>query len=226
MLPPTQLALLRAIEAEPDDDLPRLAYADWLEEEGDELDRMHAELIRLQVLLGTNLEDLPAWFQTPLSVPWPRVLKRVDELSEHAPLQRRVAGVWSGACNAALVFWKGFVDEVRFDSCRRVEPYREQFLSSGSPILAAGPLPRRYRCMDDQPMSFLDAYWWQTGNELYAPCYVPRKLYEGLRSPDARINLLLHLGGGYGSIREAKEDLDRAAREFILSGLREGRVRQ
>jgi uncharacterized protein (TIGR02996 family) len=38
-------ALLAAILANPDDDMPRLAYADWLEENGDE-DR--AEFIRLQ----------------------------------------------------------------------------------------------------------------------------------------------------------------------------------
>src|SRR5687767_9906673 len=37
---------LRAIEDAPDDDAPRLVYADWLEEHGDE---PRAELIRLQV---------------------------------------------------------------------------------------------------------------------------------------------------------------------------------
>lgn len=42
-------ALLRAIADEPHDDLPRLAYADWLEENGD-LDR--AEFIRVQCRLA------------------------------------------------------------------------------------------------------------------------------------------------------------------------------
>jgi uncharacterized protein (TIGR02996 family) len=225
MLPPTQLALLRAIEAEPDDDLPRLAYADWLEEEGDELDRMHAKLIRSQVLLGTHLEDLPAWFQAISSVPPARILERIDELSEYAPLQRRIAGVWSGACNAVLVFWKGFVDEVRFDSCRRVEPYREQFLASGSPLLTAGPLPRRFRCVDDQPALFRARYWWVAGDSLVHRCYVPSKVCMGLRDPIPWASPA-DLVGDYATVHEAKEDLDRAAREFILSGLREGRVRQ
>jgi uncharacterized protein (TIGR02996 family) len=39
-------ALLRGIEQEPGDDVPRLAYADWLEDDGD---AARAELIRLQV---------------------------------------------------------------------------------------------------------------------------------------------------------------------------------
>src|SRR4051812_27984132 len=41
--------LLQAIEAQPDDDLPRLAYADWLDEHGD---AARAELIRAQVALA------------------------------------------------------------------------------------------------------------------------------------------------------------------------------
>lgn len=37
---------LKAIAATPDDDLPRLVYADWLDETGDDLDARHAWLIR------------------------------------------------------------------------------------------------------------------------------------------------------------------------------------
>ncbi len=43
---PEELALLQAVCANPDDDLPRLVYADWLEEQG-QPDR--AEFIRLQL---------------------------------------------------------------------------------------------------------------------------------------------------------------------------------
>src|SRR5690348_11269000 len=39
-------ALLAAIHDSPDDDLPRLAYADWLEENGDPL---RAEFIHVQI---------------------------------------------------------------------------------------------------------------------------------------------------------------------------------
>src|SRR5688572_25329619 len=45
-------ALLAAIVADPDDDLPRLAYADWLEENGNEADRDRAEFIRVQCQLA------------------------------------------------------------------------------------------------------------------------------------------------------------------------------
>jgi uncharacterized protein (TIGR02996 family) len=49
-------ALLAAILAEPDEDVPRLVYADWLDEVGDESDRARAELIRVQI----ELARLPA----------------------------------------------------------------------------------------------------------------------------------------------------------------------
>ena len=41
-------ALLKAIIDDPHDDLPRLAYADWLEEHGGEVERARAEFIRVQ----------------------------------------------------------------------------------------------------------------------------------------------------------------------------------
>jgi uncharacterized protein (TIGR02996 family) len=41
--------LLRAIADAPEDDTVRLVFADWLEEHGDEVDRSHAELIRVQI---------------------------------------------------------------------------------------------------------------------------------------------------------------------------------
>src|SRR5262249_59984007 len=41
-------ALLRAIEEAPEDDAPRLVYADWLEENGDDSDLARSEFIRLQ----------------------------------------------------------------------------------------------------------------------------------------------------------------------------------
>jgi uncharacterized protein (TIGR02996 family) len=52
-----ELALLDAISAEPDEDLPRLVLADWLEEHGDEQDRLRAGFIRLQCELARLPED-------------------------------------------------------------------------------------------------------------------------------------------------------------------------
>lgn len=42
-------ALMAAIIANPDDDTPRLVFADWLQEHGGEHDRARAEFVRLQV---------------------------------------------------------------------------------------------------------------------------------------------------------------------------------
>src|SRR5262245_45372587 len=52
-------ALLRAIVEDPDDDLPRLAYADWLEERGDEAQLARADFIRTQVALSRMADDDP-----------------------------------------------------------------------------------------------------------------------------------------------------------------------
>jgi uncharacterized protein (TIGR02996 family) len=45
-------ALFIAILAQPDEDVPRLMYADWLDEHGDAAGRGHAEFIRLQIELA------------------------------------------------------------------------------------------------------------------------------------------------------------------------------
>jgi uncharacterized protein (TIGR02996 family) len=49
-------ALMAAIIANPDEDTPRLALADWLQEHGDEHDQARAEFIRLQI----RAENLPS----------------------------------------------------------------------------------------------------------------------------------------------------------------------
>ena len=45
---PDELALMKAIYAAPDDDMPRLVYADWLDEQGNAEQQAHADFIRLQ----------------------------------------------------------------------------------------------------------------------------------------------------------------------------------
>jgi uncharacterized protein (TIGR02996 family) len=48
-------AFLKAICENPDDDTPRLVFADWLQENGNEHDRARAEFIRLQVQFAALL---------------------------------------------------------------------------------------------------------------------------------------------------------------------------
>jgi uncharacterized protein (TIGR02996 family) len=54
---PADAAFLRAIREQPDDDLPRLIYADYLDERGDP----RGEFIRVQCLLEGLAEDNPRY---------------------------------------------------------------------------------------------------------------------------------------------------------------------
>jgi uncharacterized protein (TIGR02996 family) len=73
MLTDTRQALLNAIRAQPDDDAPRLIYADWLDENGDPA---RAAFIRLQC----EEARLPVW--DPARKVWRREWRRL--LREHA----------------------------------------------------------------------------------------------------------------------------------------------
>src|SRR5438874_5119877 len=77
-------ALLTAIIAEPDEDTPRLAYADWLDENGDP-DR--AEFIRAQI----EAERHP-----PKSPEHARLTKRANELLQAHYLR------WIEGCQGAF----------------------------------------------------------------------------------------------------------------------------
>jgi len=57
-IPAEQAALLAAIVAEPDDDTPRLVYADWLQEHGDE---EQAQFIRDSIKLSLMPQDREGW---------------------------------------------------------------------------------------------------------------------------------------------------------------------
>jgi uncharacterized protein (TIGR02996 family) len=50
-------ALLRAIRAHPEEDTPRLMFADWLDEQGDEASRLRAEFVRLQCEIARLADD-------------------------------------------------------------------------------------------------------------------------------------------------------------------------
>jgi uncharacterized protein (TIGR02996 family) len=52
-------AFLQAIADDPSDDAPRLIYADWLDEQGDEASRARADLIRVQYALRELTPDDP-----------------------------------------------------------------------------------------------------------------------------------------------------------------------
>ena len=104
-------AFLEQIAADPDDDGPRLVYADWLEEQQDE----RAELIRVQCALAAAPQ--------PKSLAG-RSMPEVRELLEHRRrlaqcekhLLARYGDTWRGAIRGPSVkvtLRRGFVDELR-----------------------------------------------------------------------------------------------------------------
>jgi uncharacterized protein (TIGR02996 family) len=94
-------ALLRAVLAAPDDDAPRLVYADWLEEHGDPA---RAKFIRTQVELArlpANDRRRPQLVQTERSL-W---TKHRADWTAWLPTWAEVAG-----------FRRGFVERMRSDA--------------------------------------------------------------------------------------------------------------
>lgn len=80
-----QAALLAAIAASPDDDTLRLAYADWLDEHGGEMDAARAEFIRLSVRRARFERERawggPEW--AAASARWDHLMLRWDAAWRH-----------------------------------------------------------------------------------------------------------------------------------------------
>jgi uncharacterized protein (TIGR02996 family) len=94
--------LLAAIWAAPHDDLPRLTYADWLDDHGDPA---RAEFIRLQVQTARTDPTDPGWLPAKLREyelfdrHWTARRKPID----HPPLSRPWSGqsaVWAPPLNS------------------------------------------------------------------------------------------------------------------------------
>src|SRR5438067_13000398 len=98
-----EAALLAAIAAHPDEDMPRLAYADWLDEHGRPV---RAEFIRVRCAVK-HLENLPAEEQRPRVHLW----RRNNELLENH--RRDLLGpLGDDLTYFAAVFDRGFVTQL------------------------------------------------------------------------------------------------------------------
>ena len=99
---PDDQALFQAILADPEDDLPRLIYADWCEENG-EADR--AEFIRVQIELARLPELAPRAGEGRAA----ELRRREQELwRQHGATWRQVV---PPCLRSGVVFRRGFIDE-------------------------------------------------------------------------------------------------------------------
>ena len=113
-------ALWAAILANPDDDLPRLIYADWLDENGDKFDRLQARFIRAQVEFARTDPHGP---------------ERDRLRREVLPVEMAHAKTWA-KWPAGLVltsrFGRGFVEEVTM--------YSKRFVTEGESLFTVQPV--------------------------------------------------------------------------------------
>ena len=125
------MGFLQAIRAQPEEDTPRLVFADWLDEQGDEANHARAEFIRVQVEAAA-LARLPhPDMATPAEVD---DLARRAERIRHQWLPQWAGLRWAGGWPALLndpEFTRGFVDHVmttgnqfraEFATAQRFEP--------------------------------------------------------------------------------------------------------
>ncbi len=146
--PPEQEAFLQAILAAPDDDAPRLVYADWLEEHGaTAAERARAEFIRGQIELAAlgpprgparvSLSEFVAygWIKLRLSLSTEEPRRTLEDRQKE--LLRAHGGRW-----AAQLF--GLVDEVWFARGfpEEVRLLVLQFCRHGEELLSRAPILR------------------------------------------------------------------------------------
>lgn len=115
----SEAAFLAAIRDDPDDDLPRLAYADWFEEHG-QADR--GEFIRVQVELSHGARDRG---------------RRVELLRRLRALSQLHRAAWLGPLKhwaKDSFFDRGFITQASMDA--------GEFLDHAAKVLAVHPITR------------------------------------------------------------------------------------
>jgi uncharacterized protein (TIGR02996 family) len=115
-------ALLAAIIAEPDEDMPRLAYADWLDEQGDTYFSDSAALIRLQIAYARAERYSSEWLELA---------------GRHAPLFEKRKQIWEPTWNSRLgyaAYRRGFLEAEQF------KPTSKTFATNFDRLFATEPL--------------------------------------------------------------------------------------
>jgi uncharacterized protein (TIGR02996 family) len=121
-------ALMAAIIADPDEDTPRLAFADWLQENGDEHDQARAEFIRLQIEEARLPEGDPS---------------RTELEKRAAKLRKKHAKHWIGALakfEQYPMFERGLLFQVDLSPRDFLKPARQRALIEWLPLVGTNLL--------------------------------------------------------------------------------------
>jgi uncharacterized protein (TIGR02996 family) len=118
-------ALLNAIDADRDADLPRLVYADWLEEQGREL---RAEFIRIQCEIA-KLEVGPRDVIDQNVHLWRRQQELLDDFRDEI----QSGAAYHADLYTSVAFRRGFLDDIRL--------HPDDFRKLTKPLIALRPLP-------------------------------------------------------------------------------------
>jgi len=120
-------AFWESIRQTPDDDAPRLIYADWLDDNGDAVDQARAAFIRAQCGLERLTEDDPA--RPGLEAEAKGILKAHEKKWTAALRKAKLVSAWT--------FRRGFVDAVTMKAPR--------FAVDGEKVFKLVPLLRAVR---------------------------------------------------------------------------------
>jgi uncharacterized protein (TIGR02996 family) len=141
-------ALLRAIQAEPEEDTPRLAYADWLDEQGGNENVIRARFIRLQCAQAAG------------------TLSAAEEQELHE-LESAFEDVWAEPLKALLGeeltgvgFERGFPERLRLypkHVRRTLEKLRGQVVTKINLSLPDQVRPKQWHNLPEQVMTQLRA---------------------------------------------------------------------
>src|SRR5262249_36393004 len=115
-------SFLADILENPDDDTPRLVYADWLTERGGEMDLARAEVIRTQIELARTDRYDPAWLAP--SPPEDALLSEYLDVWANEP-------EWDAVTCVAMR--RGFVEHVGYEDF-------PQFLADARRVFALAPI--------------------------------------------------------------------------------------
>jgi uncharacterized protein (TIGR02996 family) len=174
-----RLALLKAILAAPNDDLPRLVFADWLEENGtSDADAARAEFIRLGCLSKAKLKITSAETRW-LDANWQRLLpsviaaapKRVKPQPARQGRFLRILFYWketgrTRTTDLSFEFVRGFVRRAEFSNGHGYERFW-QAIATDEPLAYHRPelRPSPYHDRSGSPYARLLSTTW--GGEVY-----------------------------------------------------------